>query len=100
MESLRLKQLQQRAIENVTERISDANNATMASRIGELNSLHVAASMNIEKTLESLKQVLVYKKEVSKQMLQSLDEKEMKYFAEIIKQADDMIKKILGMHIS
>lgn len=50
MEDLRLKQLQQRAINDVMERAFDANNATIATRIGELNSLHVAAYMDIGKT--------------------------------------------------
>ena len=99
MEDLRLKQLQQCAIHNVMARTSDANNDTMATRIGELNSLHVAASMDIEKTTESLNHILAYKKEVAKQMLRCSDEKKMKMIAEVIIQADDMIRKVLGMYV-
>ena len=52
MEDLILKQLQLCAIHNVMARTSDANNATMATRIGELNSLHISASMDIKKIKE------------------------------------------------
>ena len=65
MVHLRLKKLQQCAIHDVMARTSDANNATMATRIGELNSLHVAASMDIEKTTQSLNNILTYKKELA-----------------------------------
>lgn len=99
MEDLRLKQLQRCAIHNVMARTSDANNATMATRIGELNSLHISASMDIEKTTESLKKILAYKKEVAKQMLRYSDETQMKHIAEVLKQADDMIRKVLGMYV-
>ena len=49
----KLEELQQCAIHNVMARTSEANEATMATRTGELHSLHVAASMDIEKTNES-----------------------------------------------
>lgn len=97
MEDLILKQLQLCAIHNVMARTSDANNATMATRIGELNSLHISASMDIEKTTESLKEILAYKKEAAKQMLQCSDEEQMEHTAELIKHADDMVRKVLGM---
>lgn len=97
MEDLRLKKLQQCAIHNVMARTLDANNATAATRIGELNSLHVAASMDIKKTTESLNQILAYKQEVAKQMLRCSDEKQMEQIAQVIKQADAMICKVLGM---
>lgn len=80
-------------------RTSEANEATMATRTGELHSLHVAASMNIERTTESLTQILEYKKEAAKQMLLCKDEKQMDTFAGIIMQADDMIRKVLGMYV-
>ena len=99
MEDLRLKRLQQCAIHDVMARTSDANNATMATRIGELNSLHVAAYMDIEKTTQSLNNILAYKKEAAVQMLQCSDEEQMKMIAEVIKQADDMIRKVLGMYV-
>jgi len=99
MEDFRLKKLQQCAIHNVMARTSDANKATTATRIGELNCLHVAASMDIEKTTESLKEILAYKKEVAKQMLRCSDEEQMKHIAEVIRHADDMIKKVIGMYV-
>ena len=99
MEDLRLKRLQQSAIDNVMSRTSDADNATAATRIGELDSLHVAASMDIEKTTKSLTHILSYKKKIAKQMLRCSDEEQMKYIAEIIKHADNMIKQILGMYV-
>ena len=99
MEDLILKQLQLCAIHNVMARTSDANNATMATRIGELNSLHISASMDIEKTTESLKEILAYKKEAAKQMLRCSSEEQMEHIAEIIKHADDMIRKVLGMYV-
>lgn len=110
MEDLRLKKLQQCAIQNVMARISDAYNTTAATGIGELNFLHVAASMDIEKTTESLNQILAYKKEAAKQMLaykqkaekqmlRCSDGEQMKQIAQIIKQADIMIGKVLGMYV-
>ena len=99
MEDLRLKLLQQCAMHDVMARTSDANNATMATGIGELNSLHVAAYMDIEKTTQSLNNILAYKKEAANQMLRCSDEEQMKMIAEVIKQADDMIRKVLGMHV-
>lgn len=98
MEDLRLKELQQCAIHNVMARTSDANNATIATRIGKLNSLHVAASMDIEKTTESLKHILAYKQEMAKQMLRCSDEEQMDQISQVIKHADDMICKVLGIH--
>jgi hypothetical protein len=99
MEDFILKQLQLCAIHNVMARTSDANNATIATRIGELNSLHISASMDIEKTTESLKEILAYKKEAAKQMLQCSDAEQMKILAEAIKHADDMVSKVLGMYL-
>ena len=99
MEDLRLKQLQKCAIHNFMVRTSDANNATMATRIGELNSLHISASMDIEKTTESLKEILAYRKEAAVQMLRCSDETQMKHIAEVLKHADDMIRKVLGMYV-
>ena len=99
MEDLRLKRLQQCAIHDVMARIDDVNKATIATRIGEINSLHVAAHMDIEKTTKSLNNILAYKKEVANQMLRCSDETQMKYLAEIIKNVDDMIQKVLGIYV-
>jgi hypothetical protein len=99
MEDLRLKRLQQRAILDVIARTSDANNATMATRIGELNSLHVAAYMDIEKTTQSLNNILAYKKELALTMLRCSDEEQMKILGEAINYSDDMIRKVLGMYV-
>lgn len=95
----KLEELQQCAMQNVMARTSEANEATIATRIGELHSLHIAAEMNIERTTESLTQILEYKKEAAKQMLRCSDEKQMDTFACVIMQADDMIKKVLGMYV-
>ena len=100
MEDLRLKQLQQCAIHDVIARISDADNDSMATRIGKLNSLHVAAYMDIEKTTQSLNNILAYKKELALTMLQCSDEEQMKILAEAIKHSDDMIRKVLGMYVT
>jgi hypothetical protein len=95
----KLEELQQCAIHSVMARTKDANEATMATRIGELHSLHIAASMDIKKTTESLNQILEYKKEAAKQMLRCSDEKTMDTIAGVIMQADDMIRKVLGMYV-
>ena len=87
------------AIHNVIARTSDAYDATMATRIGELNYLHVAASMDIQKTIESLNHILEYKQEAAKQTLRCSDEEQMVQIAQIIKQADDMICKVLGIYV-
>ena len=99
MEDLRLKNLQLRAIHDVMTRVSDADNASMATRIGELNSLHVAAYMDIEKTTQSLNNILAYKKELALTMLQCSDEEQMKILAEVIIYSDDMIRRVLGMYV-
>ena len=95
----KLEELQQCAIHSVMARTSEANTASMATRIGDLHSLHIAAEMNIEKTTESLNQILEYKKEAAKQMLRCSDEKTMDTIAGVIMQADDMIRKVLGMNV-
>lgn len=94
----KLEELQQSAINNVISRILDANEATKTTRIGELHNLHIAASMNIEKTTESLNHILRYKKEIARQMLLCSNEKQMNIIAELIIQADNMIKEILGIY--
>jgi len=99
MEDLQFKELQQCAIRNVMARIDDAHKATTAIRIGELNALHIAAYMDIDKTVDSLKHILEYKKEVAKKMLRCSDEQEMKIIAEVIKHADDLINKTLGIYV-
>ena len=95
----KLEELQKRAIRSTITRINDANHATLATRIGALNSLHVAASMDIKNTTESLAEILAYKKEVAKKMLRCYDEKQIEQIAELIKYADDMICKILGIYV-
>lgn len=99
MEDLQLKQLQQCAMHDVIARTADAHKATIATRIGALNSLHVAAHMDIEKTTQSLNNILVYKKELALTMLLCTDEEQMKILAEAIKYSDDMIRKVLGMYV-
>ena len=94
-----LKGLRQCAIHDVMARTSDANNASMATRIGELNSLHIAAYMDIEKTTQSLNNILAYKKELARAMLRCSDEDKIKVLAEAIKYSDDMIRKVLGMYV-
>jgi len=95
----KLEELQQCAIHNVMARTSDANTASMSKRIGDLHSLHIAAYMEIEKTTESLNHVLNYKKEVSEQMLRCSDEKMCEQLAQLIKYADNMICKVLGVYV-
>jgi len=95
----KLEKLQQRAIHNVMARTSEANTASMAYRIGDLHSLHIAAEMNIEKTTETLNQILEYKKEAAKQMLRCSDEKTMDTIAGVIMHADNMIRQVLGMYV-
>lgn len=94
-----LKDKQQFAIHSVMARISEAENKTAATRIGELHSLHIAASMDIEKTTESVQHILAYKQEASKQMLRCSNEEQMIEIANIIKYADDLIKKVLGIYV-
>lgn len=100
MEYVRLENLQLCAIHDVMARLSDANNASMTTRIGELNSLHVAAYMDIEKTTQSLNNILAYKKELALTMLQCSDVEQMKILAEAIKYSDDMVRRVLGMYVA
>jgi hypothetical protein len=99
MDYLTLKQLQACAIDNVMARTSDAYNASIATRIGELTSLHVAAYMKIDETTQSLNKILAYKKELAVQMLECSDETKMCHIGELIKQADNMIFKVLGIYV-
>lgn len=98
MNDFKLEQLQRHAIESVMARVSEANVASVSYRIGELHSLHVAAFMNIEKTTESLQQVLKYKKELALKMIQCSDENTCEQLAKNIKYTDNLIQRILGMH--
>jgi hypothetical protein len=98
MEHNRLKELYKCAIQEVIELTSTANNASMATRIGEIHSLHMSAYMDIEKTTKGLNNILAYKKELSLTMLRCSDEQSMKSIAEAIKYSDDMICRVLGIH--
>jgi hypothetical protein len=95
---IELKILYKRAIHEVYKRTSDANNASMATRIGEIHSLHISAYMDIEKTTKSLNNILAYKKELSLTMLRCSDEQKIKLLSEAIIYCDDMIRKVLGIH--
>ena len=96
MDDIRLKTLQQCAIQNVMARTSEsAEKATI--RIEPFNDLHIAAFMDIEKTTDSLQHILEYKKELAVRMLRCSDEKELELYAEALKHAESLIKKVLGM---
>ena len=99
MDTTRLKELQQCAIQSVMARTSDAEEKTRAIRVDELNCLHIAAGMNIEKTTESLNQILAYKQEIANHMLRCSDERLMEQLAEAFKYCNEMIKKVLGMYV-
>lgn len=101
MGDLELKKLQQCATREVMERLSDANRATMAIRVGELDSLHVSAYMNIEKTTQSLNKILAYKKQLAIALLQCSDEKQLERNAlkDAIKHSDSMICQVLGLNV-
>ena len=96
MEDVKFKTLQQRAIENVMARISESAEKAMA-KIEPFNDLHIAAFMDIEKTTDSLKQILQYKKEVANRMLNTSDKEELELLAEALKLSENLIKKVLGM---
>lgn len=98
LEDLKLKRLQMRAIENTVELISNTNTSSMSNRIGDLNSLHVAANMDIEKTTKLLADILVHKKELANIMLKCYNKEDMKDIAEAIKYSDGLIKMLLGIH--
>lgn len=95
----KLEALQQNAIRSVNERTNEAEAASMAIRVGELHSLHIAAYMDVDKTTESLKDVLRYKKEAAEQMLQCADDEKCEQLAQVIDHADKMIKTVLGMYM-
>ena len=99
MEKFKLNKLHEHAIHGVMECISNANSGTILTRMGELNSLHIAAHMDIEKTTKSLNHILIYKKEVAREMLKCSDEEQINHLAELITQCDNMIKKVLGIYI-
>lgn len=61
------------------------------------NDLHIAAFMDIEQTTGSLQHLLEYKKELAARMLRCSDEKELELYAEALKHAEGLIKKVLGM---
>lgn len=98
MYNKKLEELKQRAIQSIITCTSETNKVTMNSKINKLHSLHIAASMDIEKTTKSINQILEYKKEAAKQMLECENEKQIDAIAGVIKQADNMIKQILGMY--
>ncbi len=96
MDDIRLKTLQQCAIQNVMARTSESAEKAMA-RIEPFNDLHIAAFMDIKKTTDSLQHILEYKKEIASRMLRTSDEKELELYAEALKHAESLIKKVLGM---
>ena len=96
MDDIRLKELQQCAIQNVMARTSESAEKAMA-RVEPFNDLHIAAFMDIEKTTSSLQHILEYKKELAGRMLRCSDEKELELYAEALKHAESLIKKVLGM---
>jgi len=95
----KLEELQQCAIHNVMARTSEANTASAVNRTGDLHSLHIAAYMDIDKTTESLKDMLRYKKEAAEQMLRCSDEKMCEQLVQVIKHADQLIQTVLGMYV-
>lgn len=97
MDDIRLKTLQQCAIQNVMARTSESANITAATRVEQFNNLHIAAFMDISKTTDSLQHILEYKKEVADRMLRTSDENELELYAEALKHAESLIKKVLGM---
>ena len=98
MDDIRLKTLQQCAIQNVMARTYESAEKAMG-RIEPFNDLHIAAFMDIEKTTDSLQHILQYKKEVAVRMLRTSDEKELELYAEVLKHTESLIKKVLGMRL-
>lgn len=96
MDDIRLKTLQQCAIQNVMARTSESAEKAMA-RIEPFHNLHIAAFMDIEKTTDSLQQILEYKKELAVIILRCSDEKQLELYAEALKHTEGLIKKVLGM---
>ena len=96
MEDREFKTLQQRSIQNVMERISESVEKSITA-IEAFNDLHTAAFMDIEKTTDSLQQILQYKEEIAIRMLNTSNEKELELLAEALKHAESLIKKVLGM---
>ena len=99
MEDREFKTLQQRAIQNVMERISESveKSITAIEALEPFNNLHIAAFMDIEKTTDSLQQILQYIKEIAIRMLNTSNEKELELLAEALKDSENLIKKVLGM---
>jgi phytoene/squalene synthetase len=98
MDDIRLKTLQQCAIQNVMARTSESAEKSIAIR-QPFNDLHIAAFMDIEKTTYSLQHILEYKKELAVRTLRCSDEKELELYVEALKHAESLIKKVLGMCI-
>ena len=96
MDDIGLKTLQKCALQNVMARTFESAEKAIA-RIEPFNDLHIAAFMDIEKTTNSLKHILQYKKEVAVRMLRTSDEKELELYAEVLKHTESLIKKVLGM---
>ena len=86
------------AIQNVMACISDAETASTAIRIGKVNSLHVAAFMDIDKTTDALKPILEYRKKASEQLLRTTNESQIKALKQLLIHAEDMINKVLGIY--
>lgn len=98
MDQFKLNQLRELAMCEAVERISDVTNSISSMAVQEINSLHIAAYMDIEKTTKSLNSILAYKKQAASQMLQCSDQEQMNYIAHAITEADNMIKKVLGVY--
>lgn len=88
----KIRKLQESAISSVRERVFD-----ITLKSGESNALNMAAYMDIEKTTETLNEILLYKQELAKLMLECPSELQMEIIADSITYADNMIRKVLGM---
>jgi len=93
-----LKELYQSSVEKVHDCLSSVNIETSSIRQGELNSLHVSAYMDIEKTIQALMVTLVYKKELASQMLNCTNERAYKDMSMCLEYGDDMIISLLGIN--
>jgi hypothetical protein len=86
-----------RAASGVIERINDARIASAATRIGEFDNLHITAHMDIDRTVESLRPILAYKKKAATEILRfgDVDEEQVVVLNAILKHADNMINQVL-----
>lgn len=97
METENLEKMQKSAIVKIKNVLTDAINSSTATRIGEFRTLHLMAFMDVDKTTDSLKSILEYRKALAMESLKSHDIDTLIEIKDALLYSEEMILQVLGM---